>query len=255
MKKFFLTLLFTFVLSVSAYANSENDYYRSYLEKCSKGNVSNYSLKEDVYIFESFKLDLTCLEKEFLSHLQNFPLESWANSNPVVFSDKIIRDNQIITENFPHQLTIISSLYAQKCGEQCEFSDEVIVTVGDKNWLIRGLNDKGIEANLINSEVMLIKNLMSTHTRNYIFNIKDHKFTSLPNGGLTFNKDHILVEGQKSYFNEMGAFWFDNKINFKGAIIELINNGNTCKNLTSFNQKIQQAMTLQNLSELCVNTY
>ena len=53
----------------------------------------------------------------------------------------------------------------------------------------------------------------------------------------------------------MGAFWFDNKINFKGEIIELINNGNTCKNLTSFNQKIQQAMTVQNLSELCVNTY
>ena len=61
MKKFFLTLLFTFVLSVSAYANSENDYYRSYLEKCSKGDVSNYSLKEDVYIFESFKLDFGTL--------------------------------------------------------------------------------------------------------------------------------------------------------------------------------------------------
>ena len=117
------------------------------------------------------------------------------------------------------------------------------------------MNDRGIQGFLLNNEILHIQNYNSSHTRNYIFNIKDKKFTSLPNGELTFNKDHILVTGQKSYFTEMGAFWFDNKINFNGEIIELISNGNTCKSIESFNDSIKSALKNQNLNEFCVTTY
>ena len=80
-------------------------------------------------------------------------------------------------------------------------------------------------------------------------------FTSLPDGGLKFKKDHILVKGQKSYFDGGGAFWFDSKINYAGERIELINSGNTCKDITGFYEGLQKAMKKQGLQDFCVTTY
>jgi hypothetical protein len=96
---------------------------------------------------------------------------------------------------------------------------------------------------------------MSTHRRNYFFDINTKLFTSLPNGELEFKKDHILVKGQKSYFEGGGAFWFDSKRNYSGEIIELISKDNTCKDITMFHESIQKAMKKQGLQEFCVTTY
>lgn len=254
MKKLLLTILSTLVLCGGASANEENLYYTNYLNKCSKAEVNFYNLEDEVYIFESSNLSMSCLEKEFLNHLDNFPVISWLSNDNVV-PGAIIRNSRTISEDIDYSNIILASLYSQRCGEQCEFSDEAIIVYQDNYWYLRGMNDRGIQGFLLNKEILHIQNYNSTHTRNYIFNIKDKKFTSLPNGELTFNKDHILVTGQKSYFTEMGAFWFDNKINFDGEIIELISNGKTCKSIESFNDSIKSALKKQNLKEFCVTTY
>ena len=121
---------------------------------------------------------------------------------------------------------------------------------------MRGSNDNGVESEFINKDTILIKNLMTTHVRNYIFDINTKLFTSLPDGGLKFKKDHILVYWQKSYFEEVGgAFWFDSKINYAGERIELINSGNTCEDIIRFYESIQKTMKKQGLQEFCVTTY
>jgi hypothetical protein len=121
---------------------------------------------------------------------------------------------------------------------------------------MRGSNDKGVESKFINKDTILIRNLMTTHVRNYIFDINTKLFTSLPDGGLKFKKDHILVKGQKSYFVEVGgAFWFDSKINYAGERIELINSGNTCEDIIRFYESIQKTMKKQGLQEFCVTRY
>ena len=78
--------------------------------------------------------------------------------------------------------------------------------------------------------------------------------TSLPNGKIEFKKDHILVKGQKSYFEGGGAFWFDSKRNYSGEIIELISKDNTCEDITMFHESIQKAMKKQRLQKFCVWT-
>lgn len=254
MKNFFITFFISIFLYETTNANEENSYYTNYLKKCGNAEVKFYNLEEEVYIFQSSNLNLGCLEKEFQNHLDNFPVISWVSNDNVV-PGAIIRNSKTISEDIDYSNITIASLYSQKCGEQCEFSDEAIIVYQDNYWYLRGLNDRGIQGFLLNNEILHIQNYNSTHTRNYIFNIKDKKFTSLPNGELTFNKDHILVTGQKSYFTEMGAFWFDNKINFNGEIIELISNGNTCKSIESFNDSIKSALKNQNLNEFCVTTY
>lgn len=254
MKKLFFVLVVGLLLNTHTFAKEENEYYVDYLKACSAQDIETFSLKDDeVTVFKSKKLDLNCLEKQFLTHLKSFPVESYSSSNMVPFDETIIRDNKKINDGLVYDSIKISSLYSQKCGENCVFSDEAILIQGDDYLYIRGFGDRGVEAELVNQDIVLIKNLMSTHVRNYLFNQKDKKYTLMPNGVLEFNKDYILVKQQKSYFNERGAFWFSSKRNYQGEIIELISDGSTCKPAKSFHETIQAAMEKQNLKEFCVS--
>ena len=231
----------------TGYAKEENKYYLDHLKNCSSSSVEHYTLKDDyspadrnrLDIFESTKLNLDCLEKKFEQHID----------------ETIIRKKDTVNNGIAFEMVEIASLFSEKCGETCRPSSEVILIYKGRYWLMRGSNDKGIESSFINKNTILIKNLMSTHVRNYIFDINTKLFTSLPNGGLEFKKDYILVNGQKSYFEGGGAFWFDSKRNYKGKIIELTSNGNTCENITMFHESIQKAMKRQKLKEFCVTTY
>lgn len=251
---FYLLISLLFFIS-NASTKPELKYYKEYLKKCSSSNIELYKLKEEVIILSSLNLKLDCLKEIFYNHLKRFPVKSWSDDNPVGFDEKIIRDKKNIIADINYTYIKITSLYSQKCGEKCTFSDESILIEKNNFWYFLGDNDKGIVAKFLNDKNILIQNLNSTHTRNYVFNINSKKIYNLPTGNLKFEKDYILVQGQKSYFIEHGAFWFDYKINYFGEIIELINNGKNCKKITSFNKKIQIAMNKQMLKEFCVNTY
>ena len=241
--------------------------YASYLDGCSGSNTKYYSLVDkvpdyvdswnadtrSVEIFESTKLDINCLEKKFEHHQKNYPVESWSGGS-VPFDEIIIRKQDTVSNGITFDMIVITSLFSQECGERCKFSNEVILIHAGKYWYMRGSNDRGVESEFINKDTILIKNLMTTHVRNYIFDINTKLFTSLPNGELEFKKDHILVKGQKSYFEGGGAFWFDSKINYAGERIELINSGNTCKDITGFYEGLQKTMMKQGLQEFCVWT-
>ncbi len=243
--------------------------YASYLDGCSGSNTKYYSLVDkvpdyvdswnadtrSVEIFESTKLDINCLEKKFEHHLKNYPVESFGSSGSVPFDEIIVRKQDTVSNGITFDMIVITSLFSQQCGERCKFSNEVILIHKGQYWYIRGSNDRGVESKFINKDTILIRNLMSTHRRNYFFDINTKLFTSLPNGGLEFKKDHILVTGQKSYFEGGGAFWFDSKRNYKGEIIELISNGNACEDIKMFHESIQKTMKRQKLKEFCVTTY
>ena len=243
--------------------------YASYLDSCSGSNTKYYSLVEkapdyadswnadtrSVEIFESTKLDINCLEKKFEHHLKNYPVESLGSSGSVPFDEIIVRKQDTVSNGITFDMIVITSLFSQECGERCKFSNEVILIHEGKYWYMRGSNDRGVESKFINKDTILIRNLMTTHRRNYFFDINTKLFTSLPDGGLEFKKDHILVKGQKSYFEGGGAFWFDSKRNYAGEIIELISEGNTCEDITRFYESIQKAMKKQGLQEFCVTRY
>ena len=246
----------------AGYTKEENKYYLDYLKNCSSSNVEHYILKDDysppgrnrLDIFESTNLNLGCLEKKFEHHQKNYPVESWIGGS-VPFDEIIIRKQNTASNGITFDMIEIASLFSQQCGERCKFSNEVILIYEGKYWYMRGSNDRGVESKFINKDTILIRNLMSTHRRNYFFDINTKLFTSLPNGELEFKKDHILVKGQKSYFEGGGAFWFDSKRNYSGEIIELISNGNTCEDITRLHVTIQKAMKKQKLKEFCVTTY
>lgn len=261
MKKLLTILLLFFVLGCEQKKSlEENKYYLDYLENCSASNPEHYTLKSvyshvyEVDIFESTNLNLDCLEKKFEHHQKNYPVETWANSGPVPFDEIIIRKQDTMSNGITFDMIVITSLFSQAGGECCKFSNEVILIYKGRYWYMRGSNDNGVESKFINKDTILIKNLMSTHVRNYIFDINTKLFTQLPNGDLEFKKDHILVTWQKSYFDGGGAFWFDSKINYAGEIIELISEGNTCENITRFDEFYQKAMKKQGLQEFCVRT-
>ena len=247
MKKLLGIMVLSLLYCSVGYTKEENKYYLDHLKNCSSSNVEHYILKDDysppnrnrLDIFESTKLNLDCLEKKFEQHLD----------------ETIIRKQETVSNGITFEMVEIASLFSEKCGETCRPSSEVILIYKEQYWLVRGSNDKGVESKFINKDTILIKNLMSTHVRNYVFDINTKLFTSLPDGGLEFKKDHILVNGQKSYFEGGGAFWFDSKRNYTGKIIDLISNGNTCENITMFHESIKKAMKKQKLKEFCVTTY
>ena len=247
MKKLLGILVLGLLFCSVGYTKEENKYYLDHLKNCSSSNVEHYILKDDyspadrnrLDIFESTKLNLDCLEKKFEQHLD----------------ETIIRKQDTVSNGITFEMIEIASLFSERCGERCRPSSEIILIHEGKYWYMRGSNDKGVESKFINKDTILIKNLMTTHVRNYIFDINTKLFTSLPNGGLEFKKDHILVNGQKSYFEGGGAFWFESKRNYSGEIIELISEGNTCEDITRFHESIQKAMKRQKLKEFCVTTY
>ena len=230
----------------AGYTKEENKYYLDYLKNCSASNVEHYILKDDyspyrhrLDIFESTNLNLDCLEKKFEQHLD----------------ETIIRKQGTVSNGITFKMIEIASLFSEQCGERCRPSSEIILIHKGRYWYMRGSNDRGVESKFINKDTILVRNLMSTHRRNYFFDINTKLFTELPDGGLEFKKDHILVNGQKSYFEGGGAFWFESKRNYSGKIIELINEGNTCEDITRFHETIQKAMKKQKLKEFCVTTY
>ena len=243
MKKLSLYVFLGLMFCSAGYAKEENKYYLDYLKNCSASNVEHYILKDDyspyrhrLDIFESTNLNLDCLEKKFEQHLD----------------ETIIRKQDTVSNGITFKMIEIASLFSEQCGERCRPSSEIILIHKGRYWYMRGSNDRGVESEFINKDTILIKNLMTTHVRNYIFDINTKLFTSLPDGFLKFKKDHILVYGQKSYFDGGGAFWFDSKINYAGERIELINSGNTCEDITRFQEWLQKAMEKQGLQEFCV---
>ena len=167
--------------------------YSSYLDSCSGSDTKYYSLEiitpdyaeswnadiSEVEIFEATILNINCLEKKFENHQKNYPVASFLYDN-LMPPEKIIRNKETLKLNgtdMSFDKIEISSIFSQKCGESCSYSKETILINKNKYWFIKGSNDKGIEAEFSEKDKILIINLMTTHTRKYIFDINEKSIT------------------------------------------------------------------------------
>ena len=167
--------------------------YSSYLDSCSGSDTKYYSLEiitpdyaeswnadiSEVEIFEATNLNINCLEKKFENHQKNYPVASFLYDN-LMPPEKIIRNKETLKLNgtdMSFDKIEISSIFSQKCGESCSYSKETILINKNKYWFIKGSNDKGIEAEFSEKDKILIINLMTTHTRKYIFDINEKTVT------------------------------------------------------------------------------
>lgn len=109
-----------------------------------------------------------------------------------------------------------------------------------------------VKAEVYYDHWIVVSKEMSTHKRNYMFDVHGENFVMLPNGDITVSPNYISFKGRKSYFEGGGAFWYDGRVNYKGDLIELISIRENCHDKSRFGVTIRNQMEKQNMSSLCV---
>ena len=187
MKKIILILLsflyLTPVISNDA-VDDKSATYTEYLGACSKYKRS-YDFTEtsitEVEVFVGENLDIDCLSKKFEKHHKTFPVESYL-SDKLLSPQKIIQNKETLksnSKNISYDRYEMSSIVDQKCGENCVYTSESLIIYKGKYWYIKGSNDRGLKAEMITDNDLLITNFMSTHRRKY--NYKSGKIKRIKN--------------------------------------------------------------------------
>ena len=134
------------------------------------------------------------------------------------------------------------------CMSQLCFSDLALQSTPSLNQA----QYEDVKAEVYDDHWILVSKEMSTHKRNYMFDIHGENFVMLPNGDITMSPNHISFKGSKSYFQGGGAFWYDGRVNYKGDLIELISSRKNCHDKSRFGVTIRSLMDKQNIKSLCV---
>lgn len=223
MRKLLILIIF---ISFSSSAKSDNYHatYQNYLDKCAANVTSSshypHSSEHPTLIFEGENLSTDCLVEQFANHHKNSKITQLNDPDKFLEVDKtefVERDNY----------STITSLYDFTCGETCRIGKNILIENENKFYLIVSFNsDAGYEANLVNKNIIHIKENMHTRTNNTLFNIESKTFNNIGSGNVEFSKNGYLKKGIKSYaFQDgepQGAFWFDAKYSFNNDLIELL---------------------------------
>ena len=223
MKKLLILIIF---ISFSSSANSDKfqSAYQNYLNTCATdvSSYSNYpnSSEHPTLIFVGENLSTDCLVEQFANHHKNSKIPDLHDSDKFLEVDKI---EFVEKDNY----STITSLYDFTCGEACRIGKNILIENENKFYLIVSFNsDAGYEANLVNKNIIHIKENLHTRTNNTLFNIESKGFNNIGSGNVEFIKNGYLKKGIKSYaFQDgepQGAFWFDAKYSFNSDLIELI---------------------------------
>ncbi len=158
--------------------------YAEYLGACSKYKRS-YNFTEtsitEVEVFVGENLDIDCLSKKFEKHHKTFPVKSYSSDKPLM-PQNIIQNKKTlksISKNISYERYEMSSIVDQKCGENCVYTSEALIIYKNKYWYIKGSNDRGLKAEMIADNDLLITNFNSTHRRKY--NYKSGKIKRIKN--------------------------------------------------------------------------
>ena len=97
---------------------------------------------------------------------------------------------------------------------------------------------------------------MDTHAFTIGYNPNSQKLSRLPNGELEFQRDKILVEGQKSFLkNSGGAVWFNSHLDYNGKFMSYVDvKQGKCISRSKFADAMQKRMRDSGKVKLCVNT-
>ena len=176
MREILVTLLLSFLFLTPTISNDDvvdqSAIYAEYLGACSKYKRSydfTPSSITEVEVFVGENLDINCLSKKFEKHHKTFPVESYL-SDKLLSPQKIIQNKETlksISKNISYEKYEMSSIVDQKCGENCLYTSEALIIYKNKYWYIKGSNDRGLKAEMVSDNDLLITNLMSTHRRKY----------------------------------------------------------------------------------------
>ncbi len=222
---------------------------------CSNGNVKVIPISEG---FEGFaiitnQLDESCFNKVSDQFEKNRKIGS-RNSFQADYASSInFNWKKTKNTNYAYEITKTKSPFYQACGEKCKFMNEDLIKIYDNYYFLIYPSDFGIDAEMINDNIILFKAQMFSHTRNLILNIKQETLSMLPNGDFEFEKNSILVKGQKSYLKGGGAFWYDSKRNIDGDLIEFVDvKSGVCIPKDKFYEQIEKLLNKAGKDELCV---
>ena len=224
---------------------------------CAEGGASFFE-KQGSLIAVSKELNEKCFEninRQMAHHNEDIlksRYELLANpeySHELDFNSKVSNySNKVFT------IASVASPFHLTCMEDCKYTNEDLIRLGDKYYFLMSENDAGIKAELINENIIWFKVHMFSRQNNFVFNISEEELVSFPSGKLKFFENYVLVRGSKSYFKDMnGAFWYDQKINFEGDFLTLLDaNDGFCFDKDAFNNTIQEMLTLSEKTSLCV---
>jgi hypothetical protein len=198
--------------------------YADYLTTCSKYGRS-YNFNEtgltEVEVFTGKNLDVNCLVKKFEEHHKTYPVKSYNTDKPLV-PQKIILNKETsksLTKNLSYEKYEMSSFVDQKCGESCVYTSEALIIYKNKYWYVKGMNSKGLKAEMHSNDHLLITNMMTTHKRKYTF---DTNYI----GRFDENVMTSFAKNDNVYLNACGADpqeYYDNPLNIQNIVTEVPN--------------------------------
>ena len=219
---------------------------------CSKEKLTLVPLEGsfEKFIIIARDLNLDCLQK--LN--KKLALENEKRLGTTYKSHISISEEISTFDNMRYQVGKLLSPIQFRCGENCRFSPEEFIRLKNKYYFLSYDNDRGLSASVIRKDLVAFKVNMSTYSVTIGLDPKDEQIIIFPNGNLKFEKDSILIEGQKSFIKGGGgAIWFNSRIAYDGSLIEYIDiKDGKCFSISNFSPEMEQKLKKTKLKELCV---
>jgi hypothetical protein len=219
----------------------------------------NSKYQNYILVLEDLKID--CLQK------QNLEISRFVKNNDYfskMFKGKVYdgkyKINLINSEedDFFYEIISIQNPFTffAKCGDRCEFGNEEILKVNNKFYYMHhghgGFNNF---VKLQKKQLAKFSIQLTTHKRNFFFNIKKGIFSYLPDGDVKLYNSYYEVYWQKSYFKGGGAFWYNARRDYEGNLLEILprqpNQDFVCVNRDRLSDEIKKFLIKSNKEEFC----
>ena len=220
--------------------------YLEMVENCGGTDISSYE-GFDIYIIESKKLNVECIQSQMSSH-------PFARS-PLVGD---IVDKRVINNNFDDSSATridILSLFSEQGGEVGSPSEENIIIQNDTYYYILG-DRLRVETKILKENIFHITIDGSHYDLNYLFDSEKKILVGLGDGNIVFEEDGIVKYWVKSYLAD-GAFWYNVKIDYQGNYVELLNMEEHAgcypyEEFVGLSEEFRKTFKRQKLDKLCV---
>jgi hypothetical protein len=238
------------------YPYTRMQFYR--FSACSKGAVKiPLNGKSNEFAVVLTEMNYECLADLSLNisrHLGVETRERWGDRAPPKYQSGLeIKWKKFGVANNSYEVASIPSPFNIGCGERCRYLNEDLVRIKNKYYFLIQSSNSGINASVINKDIILFEVLMSTNRRNLILNRNLGKLSYFPNGDLEFLENAVIVSFQKSYFEGGGAFWYDSKRDYSGNILEYLDRGGEdCVDSNKFHKNMKKKLTDMGKTQLCV---
>ena len=224
---------------------------------CSKDAVKiPLNEESNEFVIVSTELSYECLgdiSRQISKHLGDETRTRWKNQAPPKYQFNLKAQWKTSRWNTQYQIVSIPSPFNLGCGERCRYLNEDLVRIKNKYYFLIYDSDSGINASVINKDLILFKAFMTTHQRNLILNRTLGKLSYFPDGDLEFLMSAVIVRFQKSYFPGGGAFWYDSKIDYSGNVIKYLDHvDGKCFDSNKFHKNLKKKLTAMGKTQLCV---